>query len=118
MILLIKMKGCDIIMTNEEYEEKVHITKMFCFFIGGLILIGLFINIYRHNYTNGIFALVFLVLLYFFYYLTKKRNICGPIIGIILGILYILQFNIITIIIGICTLIDCILMLKYIKDTK
>ena len=50
-----------------------------------------------------------------FYSFTKKKKIAGPIIGIILGCLYILQLNILTIVVGIFVLGDSIAMLKYIK---
>ena len=73
------------------------------------------VNISQQNYTNVVLALGFLILLYLFYSFTKKKKIAGPIIGIILGCLYILQLNILTIVVGIFVLGDSIAMLKYIK---
>lgn len=102
-------------MTEEEYEKKVRGTKTFCIIIGVLFVLGIFVNISQQNYTNVVLALGFLILLYLFYSFTKKKKIAGPIIGIILGCLYILQLNILTIIVGIFVLGDSIAMLKYIK---
>lgn len=102
-------------MTEEEYEKKVRGTKTFCIIIGVLFVLGIFVNISQQNYTNVVLALGFLILLYLFYSFTKKKKIPGPIIGIILGCLYILQLNILTIVVGIFVLGDSIAMLKYIK---
>lgn len=102
-------------MTEEEYEKKVRGTKTFCIIIGVLFVLGIFVNISQQNYTNVVLALGFLILLYLFYSFTKKKKIAGPIIGIILGCLYILQLNILTIFVGIFVLGDSIAMLKYIK---
>lgn len=102
-------------MTEEEYEKKVKGTKTFCIIIGILFVLGIFINISQQNYINAVLSVGFLVLLYLFYSFTKKKKMAGPIIGIILGCLYILQLNILTIIIGIFVLVDSIAMLKYIK---
>lgn len=103
-------------MTEEEYEKKVKGTKTFCIIIGIVFALGIFINISQQNYINAALSLVFLILLYLFYSFTKKKKIAGPVIGIILGTLYILQFNIISIAIGISIIIDCTSIFKYIKD--
>ena len=102
-------------MTEEEYEKKVKGTKTFCIIIGILFALGIFINISQQNYINAVLSLGFLILLYLFYSFTKKKKIAGPIIGIILGCLYILQLNILSIVIGIFVLVDSIAMLKYLK---
>ena len=102
-------------MTEEEYEKKVKGTKTFCIIIGILFALGFFINISQQNYINAVLSLGFLILLYLFYSFTRKKKIAGPIIGIILGCLYILQLNILTIVIGIFVLVDSVAMLKYIK---
>lgn len=103
-------------MTDEEYEKKVRSTKIFCIIIGILFILSIFLNLSQSNYINTILSLGFLILLYLFYTFTKKKKIAGPIIGIVLGILYILQLNILGIIIGIFILVDCIPMLKYLKN--
>lgn len=103
-------------MTEEEYEKKVKGTKTFCIIIGILFVLGIFINISQQNYISAVLSLGFLILLYLFYSFTKKKKIAGPIIGIILGCLYILQLNILSIVIGIFVLVDSIAMLKYLKE--
>lgn len=102
-------------MTEEEYEKKVRGTKTFCIIIGILFTITFLVGISQQNITATIMSLGFIVLLYLFYSLSKKKKIAGPIIGIVLGSMYILQLNILTIIIGIFVLVDSISMLKYIK---
>lgn len=103
-------------MTEEEYEKKLKETKMFCLIIGLLFSLGFFLNISQGNYINAILSFGFFILLYLFYIFTKRKKIAGPIIGIVLGTLYILQLNILTIAIGIFILVDCISILKYIKE--
>lgn len=105
-------------MTEEEFEKKVKGTKTFCIIIGILFAIGIFSGIAQQNIVTTIMSFGFIILLYLFYSLSKKKKTVGPIIGIILGTLYILQLNILSIIIGICILVDCISMIKYIKEIK
>lgn len=103
-------------MTDEEYEKKVKGTRIFCSILACLFGIGILINFTNGNILQLGLCVGFLVLLYLFFYFTKRRKIAGPIIGIILGILYLLQLNIISILIGIFVLMDCIPMLKYVKE--
>ncbi len=103
-------------MTEEEYEKKVKGTKTFCIIIGILFLISLLNGISQGNIIASVISLGFIILLYLFYSFTKKKKIAGPIIGIILGILYILQLNVLAIAIGVFILVDCFAILKYIKE--
>lgn len=103
-------------MTEEEYEKKVKGTKTFCIIIGILFLIGLFNSISQGNIIASVMSLGFIILLYLFYSFTKKKKIAGPVIGIVLGTLYILQLNILTIAIGAFILVDCFAILKYIRE--
>ena len=109
-------------MTEEEFQKKLKGTKLFCIVIAILMLISIFINLKNGNNKNAIFALIMVIWLILFYTLTKKKNIVGPILGIILAILYFIQFfiqfNIISVIFGICIFVDCIAMIKYIKQIK
>lgn len=109
-------------MTEEEFQKKVKGTKLFCIVIGILMLIGFLGNYANGNYINAVFALIMAICLFLFYILAKKKNIIGPIIGIIVAILYFIQFfiqfNIVSAIFGICILVDCIAMIKYIKQSK
>lgn len=105
-------------MTQEEFRKKLKWTKNFCIVIGVINALGLFMTISASNVTSAILEIVILVFLYLFYTLTAEGKIAGPILGIILATLYILQFSIVGIILGICILVDCIAMLKYIKESK
>ena len=94
---------------QNDYERKVKWTKIFC------IIIGIFALLFN----NIIAATIILIALFFFYKFTKEKNIAGPIIGICISVIYILKFNIISILVGIFILVDCIAMIKYIqKVTK
>ena len=103
-------------MTKEEFQKKVKWTKIFCIIIGILFVVTLVMGITQKQYISSILALGFIILLYLFYSLTKKGKIAGPIIGIGLGALYILQLDSISMIIGIFIIIDSIEMLKYVKQ--
>ncbi len=103
-------------MTEEEYEKKVKGTKIFCSILACLFSIVLLNSIAKQNILQAGLCIGFIVLLYLFYHFTKRRKIAGPIIGIILGILYILRLNIIGILIGVFILVDCIPMLKYVRE--
>lgn len=95
-------------MTEYEYDEKVKQIKVFCIIIAIITVItGILGNILS--------AIIDLVVLYCFYTFSKKRSIAGPIIGIVLAVLYISQMKLIPIIMGIVILIACIPMVKYIQ---
>ena len=67
---------------------------------------------------NYIIEGIQLVLIVFFWSLTKSKSIAGPIIGIILGILYFLNSSILGIIIGITLILVCTAFLVHIKNNK
>ena len=46
----------------------------------------------------------------------NKRMMYGPICGVVVSILMILNFNLIDIILGILYLVECISLIKYMKD--
>lgn len=99
-------------MTEEEYEKKVKGTKTFCIIIGLLFAIVFFMSVSQKNITTSILSVGFIILLFLFYLLTKKRKIAGPIIGI----MYIVQLSVISIVVGAFVLVDSISMLKYINN--
>lgn len=57
-----------------------------------------------------------LVIAYLILALRKKK--AGPIVGIIVGALYIIEFSPINIIIGICFILSCVTMIKEIDKIK
>lgn len=95
-------------MTVQEYEKVLKWIKIFCIVVG----ICAFIT------SNIINAIIYVIALYFFYTLTKKRNVIGPIIGIILGVLYIANLKLLSIIIGVLLVLACVAMYKFILDVK
>lgn len=103
-------------MSEEDFQQKLKGTRNFCIFVCVIFIIGLVAFIITGNIIRAILSLIFITLLSLFYFLTKKKLIAGPIIGIILGALYILQFNLIGIVLGIIIIIDCSAMIKYISN--
>ena len=63
-------------------------------------------------------ALLAITLIILFWVLSYKKIIAGPILGIILGALYIISRDIISLLIGIGLIIDCSRFIKYIKSNK
>lgn len=67
------------------------------------------------NIITILSAIMAVVLIILFIALTKKKSMAGPIIGIVLGALYILSFDIVSLVIGILLILDCIKFVKYIN---
>ena len=103
-------------MSEEEFQNKLKGTRNFCIFVCVIFIIGLVLFFATGNIVGIILSLIFITLLSLFYFLTKKKLIAGPIIGIILGALYILQFNLTGIVLGIIIILDCAAMIKYISN--
>ena len=87
---------------------------------GALILILWLIDFLFSPTTtmNYIIEGVQLVLIMFFWNLTKSKLIAGPTIGIILGILYFLNGSILGITVGITFILVCTAFLVHIKNNK
>ena len=105
-------------MTEEEFLKKVKWTGIFCLVVGILMALATILYFVVGNIFTSIYSIICIILLALFYALTKSRKIAGPIIGIIVGALYILSFNIISIVIGIFIIIDCASMISYINANK
>lgn len=103
-------------MSEEEFQRKIKWTGIFCIIVGILFVISFILSILGGNIINTISSLVYITLLVLFYALSKSKKIAGPILGIILGSLYILQFTIVGIVIGILIIVDCAAMIKYISN--
>ena len=104
------------VVSDEEFEKKLRGTKWFSITLSVINSITLLAGIYLKNWYIVFLELVIITVLILFYVLTKKRMIAGPIIGIVLGILYIMSFNIISISLGIVVILDSIVMYKYISN--
>ena len=70
-------------------------------------------------------ALVVLALVMIYMHLSLKKKKTGPIIGIMLGAIYILNFDyehifisVVNFVAGVCFIISCAGMLKYISETR
>ena len=103
-------------MTVEEFENKLKWTEIFCMAIGIIMLVCFIAAILSGNILGALGSLGMALMLYLFSSLSKKEKVLGPVIGIVLAIMYILQLSIVGIIIGIAILTDCISMLKYINE--
>lgn len=80
---------------------------------------------YLTKLMTSLVALIVLALVLIFIGLSLKKKKAGPIIGIILGAIYILNFNlshifisVVNLVAGICFIISCAGMLKYISKTN
>lgn len=90
---------------DADFERKIKWTGVFCVIIGVISFL----------FSNVIAATITIIALCLFYALSKERNIAGPIIGICIGVIYVLSFNILSIIIGLFVILDCVAMIKYIQ---
>lgn len=61
-------------------------------------------------------AIIAIILIILFWTFTYKKSIAGPILGIILGALYVISRDLISLILGIGLIIDCSRFIKYIKN--
>ena len=90
-------------------------------------VVGLFPGLYTYlsKLVTSLVALIVLALVIIFMGLSLKKKKAGPIIGIILGAIYILNFNlnhmfisVVNLVAGVCFIISCEGMLKFISKTK
>lgn len=107
-------------INEEEFNKKLKGTKWFSILVSSVFALGLVLFWVQQKYLLAILCLTFIVSFILFYNLTKKKIIAGPIIGIVLGSLYIVNFiltrNIISVVLGIVVILDSISMLKYLKN--
>ncbi len=105
---------------EKKFNEKLKGAKWFSILVSCVFGLVLALSLEQKNYLLAILSLVFIVSFTLFYNLSKKKLIAGPIIGIVLGSLYIVSFirkiNIISLALGIVVIWDSTSMLKYLKD--
>lgn len=116
-------------MNEKKYKSVIVIWGVIFLVLHTLSLInavGLFpfLYTYLHKLIISFVALVVLALVIIFMGLSLKKKKAGPIIGIILGAIYIINFNltnifisIVNLVAGICFIISCAGLLKYISKT-
>ena len=96
-------------MTVYEYDKMVNWIKIFCIIVGVFTIIT--------NLNEGFFsAIIHVALLYVFYTLAKKKSVAGPIIGIVLGVIYFASFEFLEVVIGVLLILACAAMYKFILD--
>lgn len=79
-----------------------------------LTWVSLISNEMSQQLINVLFVMV--ALLVAFWIFTYRKNIIGPIVGIILGIVYIFSGDLINIVIGIGLIIDCFRFIKSLEN--
>ena len=107
-------------VSEEEFNKKLKGTKMFSIFVSCIYAILFILYCVDKSYFSAVICLICIAAFLSFFFLTKKRSIAGPIIGIILGCLYIINFlwakAAISLILGIVIIIDCVVMIKYLRQ--
>ncbi len=117
-------------MNEKKYKSVIVIWGVIFLVLHTLSLInviGLFPYLYTYltKLLTSLVALIVLALVIIFMGLSLKEKKAGPIIGIILGAIYILNFNlthifmsVVNLIAGVCFIISCVGMLKFISKTN
>lgn len=117
-------------MNEKKYKSVVVIWGVIFLVLHTLSLINVvglrpFYYTYLTKLVTSLIALIVLALVIIFMGLSLKEKKAGPIIGIVLGAIYILNFNIthifvsvVNLVAGVCFIISCAGMLKYINKTN
>lgn len=113
-------------MNEKRYKSIIVIWGVIFLVLHTLSLINVvglrpFAYTYLYKLITSFVALIVLALVIIFIALSLKKKKAGPIIGIVLGVIYILNFNLTNIFIsitnlvaGVCFIISCACMLKFI----
>ena len=116
-------------MNEKKYKSVVVIWGVIFLVLHTLSLINVvglrpFYYTYLTKLVTSLIALIVLALVIIFMGLSLKKKKAGPIVGIVLGAIYILNFNImhifvsvVNLVAGICFIISCAGLLKYISKT-
>ena len=117
-------------MSEKKYKSVVVIWGVIFLVLHTLSLINVvglrpFYYTYLTKLVTSLIALIVLALVIIFMGLSLKKKKAGPIVGIVLGAIYILNFNIshlfnsiVNLVVGICFIISCAGLLKFISKTK
>ena len=117
-------------MNEKKYKSVVVIWGVIFLVIHTLSLINViglrpFYYTYLTKLITSFVVLIVLALVIIFMGLSLKKKKAGPIIGIILGAIYILNFNlthifmsVVNLVAGVCFIISCVGMLKFISKAN
>lgn len=108
-------------MNESKYKAYVLIWGILLIILQSFTLFSVLSNtsIYSSINTISLFvAVLMLVLLILFLVLSLKKIKAGPIIGIIVGAIYITNLSLINIVVGVCFIISCADMLKELKKSN
>ena len=117
-------------MNEKKYKSVIVIWGVIFLVLHTLSLINViglrpFYYTYLTKLITSFVALIVLALVIIFIGLSLKKKKAGPIIGIILGAVYILNFNlenifisVVNLVAGVCFIISCVGMLKFISKTN
>lgn len=111
-------------ISDEEYAKKVKNLLIYCILGGILGVVGILLAEVDKGLESikiimaVVDGIIFAVLLILSYIFAKKKNLAGPILGIILGALDILHLSVYGIIVGIYIIIHCASMCKDISAFK
>ena len=118
-------------MNEKRYKSVVVLWGVIFLVLHTLSLINVvglrpFAYTYLYKLITSLVALIVLALVIIFMGFSLKKKKAGPIIGIILGAIYILNFNltnifisIVNLVAGVCFIISCVGMLRFIaKENK
>ena len=107
-------------MNEKKYKAVVAIWGVIFLTLQALSMInvvGLNPILYSDFYklVTAFLVLIMMALTISYLLLSLKKKKAGPIIGIVIGALYILVLNIINILVGVCFIVSCVSMLKDIE---
>ena len=111
-------------MDEKKYKSIVVIWGVIFLVLHTLSLINVvglrpFAYTYLYKLVTSFVAVIMIALIIIYLVLSLKKKKAGPIIGIIVGAVYILSFSIINVVIGVCFIVSCAGMLKDIsKENK
>ena len=108
-------------MNESKYKRYVLIWGIILIILQTFTLINIIntTRVYASFKSISLFvAVLMLILLVLFLVLSLKKVKAGPIIGIIVGAIYITNLSIINIILGVCFIISCADMLKELKKSN
>lgn len=100
-------------MDEKKFKEIVKFWTVVLYLLQGVMLVAC---IASGEMVTIVSALLVLVLITLFIVFTSKKKKIGPICGIILSVLYIISRDIVSLVVGILLIMDCVKLLKNINE--